>query len=141
MTPLSAIAVAGIQREHAGSAAALFNMVRNLGGAIGIALLQTFLTKREQFHSDVLTAQVSLLGDATRARLDQLTGYFMAHGVSDPGFAHHEAVVAVGRSVRHQAFMLGYSDTIILQSALLGLALLAVLMLKKTTAGPSGEAH
>jgi MFS transporter, DHA2 family, multidrug resistance protein len=32
MTPLSAIAVAGIEREHAGSAAALFNMIRNLGG-------------------------------------------------------------------------------------------------------------
>jgi DHA2 family multidrug resistance protein len=42
MMPLSAIAVAGIEREHAPSASALFNMVRNLGGAIGIAVLQTF---------------------------------------------------------------------------------------------------
>jgi DHA2 family multidrug resistance protein len=141
MTPLSAIAVAGIQREHAGSAAALFNMVRNLGGAIGIALLQTFLTKREQFHSSVLTAQVSLLSDATRSRLDQLTSRFMAHGVSDSAFAHHEAVVAVARVVRRQAFMLAYGDTIILQSALLGLALLAVLLLKRATLGSSGEAH
>jgi len=119
----------------------LFNMVRNLGGAIGIALLQTFLTKREQFHSNVLTAQVSLLDDATRTRLDQLTSRFMAHGVSDPAFAHHEAVVAVGRVISRQAFMLAYSDTIILQSALLGLALLAVLLLKRETADSSGEAH
>jgi DHA2 family multidrug resistance protein len=141
MTPLSAIAVAGIQREHAGSAAALFNMVRNLGGAIGIALLQTFLTKREQFHSNVLTAHVSLLGDATRTRLDQLTSRFMARGVSDAAFARHEAVVAIGRVIRRQAFMLAYSDTIILQSALLGLALLAVLLLKRATVGSSGEAH
>jgi DHA2 family multidrug resistance protein len=35
MMPLSAIAVAGIEREYAGSASALFNMGRNLGGAIG----------------------------------------------------------------------------------------------------------
>ena len=61
MTPLSAIAVAGIEREHAGSASALFNMSRNLGGAIGIAVLQTVLTAREHFHSVVLTSQVSLL--------------------------------------------------------------------------------
>jgi MFS transporter, DHA2 family, multidrug resistance protein len=88
----------------------------------------------------VLTAQVSLLDDATRARLDQLTSYFMAH-VSDPAFAHHEAVVAVGRVIRRQAFMLAYSDTIILQSALLGLALLAVLLLKRSAAASSGEAH
>jgi MFS transporter, DHA2 family, multidrug resistance protein len=141
MTPLSAIAVAGIQREHAGSAAALFNMVRNLGGAIGIALLQTFLTKREQFHSNVLTEQISLLGDATRTRLDQLTSRFMARGVSDPAYARHEAVVAIGRVIRRQASMLAYSDTIILQSGLLGLALLAVLLLKRATVASSGEAH
>jgi DHA2 family multidrug resistance protein len=141
MTPLSAIAVAGIQREHAGSAAALFNMVRNLGGAIGIALLQTFLTKREQFHSNVLTEQVSLLGDATRTRLDQLTSRFMALGVSDSAYARHEAIVAIGRVIRRQASMLAYSDIIILQSALLGLALVAVLLLKRATVASSGEAH
>jgi DHA2 family multidrug resistance protein len=141
MTPLSAIAVAGIEREYAGSASALFNMMRNLGGAIGIAVLQTFLTKREQFHSDVLTGQVSLLAQATRDRLDGLASRFMVHGLSDPALAHHEAAVAVARVVRRQASMLAYSDTIILQSALLGLALLAVLLLKKANAGPAGEAH
>ena len=49
--PLSAVATASIEAENAGSASALFNMMRNLGGAIGIAVLQTFLTKREQYHS------------------------------------------------------------------------------------------
>ena len=142
MTPLSAIAVAGIEREHAGSASALYNMIRNLGGAIGIAVLQTFLTLREQFHSDVLTGQVTLLGDATRDRLAGLAQRFMTHGVSDPAFAQHEAVVSVGRAVRRQAYMLAYSDTIIFQSALLGIALLLVLLLKKPKAGGvAGEAH
>jgi MFS transporter, DHA2 family, multidrug resistance protein len=141
MTPLSAMAVAGIEREHAGSAAALFNMMRNLGGAIGIAMLQTFLTKRGQFHSNMIDGQVSLLNDATRSRLDHLTQVFMAHGVSDPVFARHEAMVAVGRAIHRQATMLAFSDTIILQSALLGLALIAVLMLKNMQATSSGEAH
>src|SRR6201988_5498951 len=48
--PLSAVATAGIEPENAGSASALFNMMRNLGGAIGIAALQTFQSKREQYH-------------------------------------------------------------------------------------------
>ena len=42
-------------------------MMRNLGGAIGIAVLQTFLTKREQFHSNVLVPSVSPFDEATRA--------------------------------------------------------------------------
>jgi DHA2 family multidrug resistance protein len=141
MTPLSSIAVAGIEREHAPSASALYNMIRNLGGAIGIAVLQTVLTKREQFHSVILNAQVSLLNEPTRARLADLAHRFMAHGVSDPAFARHEAIVAVGRIIRRQASMLAYSDTIILQSALLGIGLLAVLLLKKTSVGPASEAH
>ena len=69
MTPLSVLATGGIEREQAGSASALFNMMRNLGGSIGIALLQTLLTKREQFHSAVINPSVSLLNEATRQRL------------------------------------------------------------------------
>jgi DHA2 family multidrug resistance protein len=141
MMPLAAISVAGIEREHAGSAAALFNMLRNLGGAIGIALLQTFLTKREQLHSDVLTSQVSVSGEATRARLQHLTDVFMTHVTTDPSVAQHDAAIAIGRTLRRQALILGFSDTIILQSVLLGLALVTVFFLKRSRPGAAGEAH
>jgi MFS transporter, DHA2 family, multidrug resistance protein len=133
MAPLSAIAIAGIEPEYAGSASALFNAMRNLGGAVGIALLQTLLTKREQFHSDVLSSQVTLFATATRQRLDRLVDYFLAHGTSDRTIANGEAALAIGRAVRHQAFMLGFSDVIIIQSAVLGLGLAAVLFLRGTS--------
>src|SRR5262249_37617843 len=51
MVPLSTIATGGIEKAEVGSASALFNMMRNLGGSIGIALISTFLTQREHFHS------------------------------------------------------------------------------------------
>ena len=76
--PLSAVATAGIEAENAGSASGLFNMMRNLGGAVGIALLQTLLTKREQYHSNVLMQSVSMLEQATQARVEKLTQYFMS---------------------------------------------------------------
>ncbi len=96
--PLSAVATAGIETENAGSASALFNMMRNLGGAIGIAALQTFLTKREQFHSNVLTQSVSLFEEATRTRIEALTNYFLSHGVTDRATATHKAIVAIGHT-------------------------------------------
>jgi DHA2 family multidrug resistance protein len=142
MAPLSAIAIAGIGPELAGSASALFNATRNLGGAVGIALLQTILTKREQFHSNVLSSQVSALAPETRQRLDRLVDYFLAHGASDRGGAYREAVVAIGRAIRHQAFLLGFSDTIVVQSAVLGLGLAAALFLRKASASSAaGGAH
>ena len=72
MTPLSAIAMLGITPQEAGGASGLFNMMRNLGGAIGTAAIETFFTKREQFHSAIITPGVSLLEPATRSRLADL---------------------------------------------------------------------
>jgi DHA2 family multidrug resistance protein len=141
MMPLAAMAVAGIEREHAGSAAALFNMVRNLGGAIGIAVLQTFLTKREQFHSDILTSQVSLSGEATRERLQHLAEVFMTRVTSDPNVAQHDAAIAMGRLLHRQALILGFSDTVIFQSVLLGFALITIVFLKRSRPGAAAEAH
>jgi DHA2 family multidrug resistance protein len=139
--PLSAVATASIEAENAGSASGLFNMMRNLGGAVGIAVLQTFLTKREQYHSNVLMPSVSLFEQATRARIEQLTKYFVTHGISDPAYASHRAVVAIGGVVQKQAFILAFSDTFYLLGAALIVALAATLMLKKPGRVDAGGAH
>src|SRR4029077_17425538 len=139
--PLSAVATAGIEAKNAGSASGLFNMMRNLGGAVGIAMLQTFLTKREQYHSNVLTQSVSLLEQATRTRIEQLTQYFMNHGVADHAEAAHRAVVAIGKVIQKQAFILAFSDTFYLLGIALIVALMAALLLKKPDHLESGGAH
>jgi DHA2 family multidrug resistance protein len=84
LTPLSAIAMLGIAPQEAGAASGLFNMMRNLGGAIGTAAIETFFTKREQFHSFIINEHVSMLEPATRDRLAELQQYFMSHGFPDP---------------------------------------------------------
>jgi MFS transporter, DHA2 family, multidrug resistance protein len=139
--PLSAVATAGIEMENAGSASALFNMMRNLGGAIGIAMLQTFLTKREQYHSNVLSQSVSLFEQATRTRIEQLTQYFLNHGIADRAQASHQAIVAIGHIVQKQAFILAFSDTFYLLGAALIVALMAALFLKKAGHLDAGGAH
>ena len=139
--PLSAIAVSGIEQENAGSASALFNMIRNLGGAVGIALLQTFLTKREQYHSNVLVQSVSLFEEATRSRSERLTAYFLSHGVSDHALAAHKGVIAIALRVRQQAYIMAFSDTFFLLGIALVIALAATLLLKKPGRIEAGGAH
>ncbi|MET4605863.1 DHA2 family multidrug resistance protein [Bradyrhizobium sp. JR4.1] len=141
MAPLSAVATAGIEAENAGSASGLFNMMRNLGGAVGIALLQTLLTKREQYHSNVLMQSVSVFEQSTRTRLEQLTQYFINHGVLDRADAAHRAYVAIGHIVQKQAYIFAFSDTFYLLGMALIVALAAVLFLKKPGHASAGGAH
>ena len=115
--------------------------MRNLGGAIGIALLQTFLTKREQFHSNVLGQSVSVFNEATRTRLDQLTHYFLTHGISDPASRWHKAVVAIGNRVHQQAYTMAFGDTFYLLGAALVVALVAALLLRKPARLAAAGAH
>jgi MFS transporter, DHA2 family, multidrug resistance protein len=138
LTPLSSLATGGIERENAGSASAMFNMMRNLGGSIGIAALETFVTKREQFHSNIITARVSLLDEATRQRIASLQAHFLTRGDSDSGTAWHDAVVQIGRTIRAQSYLLAYSDAFYLMGAALLLALLTALAMRKSGGGGAG---
>jgi DHA2 family multidrug resistance protein len=136
--PLSGLATAGIERENASSASSLFNMMRNLGGAIGIAFLQTALTKREQYHSNMLGQSVSTFDEATRGRIDRLTNYFLSHGVSDHALATQKAIVAVGRVVQKQATVMAFSDLFTLIGIALVLAMIATALLKRPSVDRAG---
>jgi DHA2 family multidrug resistance protein len=140
LAPLSAIAMFGIARRDAGAASGIFNMTRNLGGAIGTAAIETFFTKREQYHSFIINQHVSLLEPATRNRLAGLQQYFESHGFPDAAGASHRAIIAIGQSIRAEATIMGYADSFGLLGVVLLLAALVVALLRKGAAA-GGGAH
>jgi DHA2 family multidrug resistance protein len=109
MLTLSNFAMSGIPPKDMPSASSLFNMTRNLGGSVGIALLATSLTNREHFHSARLGESVSMFASATQLRLDQLTQAFVARGI-DPVTAANQAIGAIDRIVRRESFVMAYND-------------------------------
>ena len=139
ITPISAITTAGIAPSDAGAASGLSNMLRNLGGAVGTATLATILTKREQFHSNIIGQSVTIYREEVRQRIAELTNYFLAHGVSDPAAAQHQAIVAIGKTVKRQALIMGFSDTFAVIGVMLAIAAVALLFAKsKPGAGAAG---
>ncbi len=126
LTPLTSVTTGDIAPQDAAAASGISNMFRNLGGAIGTAVLATVITKREQFHSNIIGQSVTLGREEVRDRIAQMTDYFMAHGVPDPAAAHQQAIVALGNAVKHQALVMGFSDTFAVLGAVLALAAIAV---------------
>jgi len=142
LAPLSSMATGGIERENAGSASALFNMLRNMGGAVGIAAMETFITKREQFHSSIVDAHVSLFSEATRQRIQMMKDYFLAHGFNDPAQALHAAIINIGHVVRAQAYLLAYGDGFLLIGIeMFMVAVVAIFMTRTASAGGGGGGH
>jgi DHA2 family multidrug resistance protein len=139
--PLTGVASAQIAPGDAGSASALLNVMRNLGGAIGIAVLQPVVTKREQVHSNIITQNVTPENPALQPRLEALTRYFLSHGVSDPTEARTQAFAAIGKVVREQSYVLAFSDTFFLLGVVLVIALVASLFFKSVGKVSAGEAH
>ena len=142
MVPLSALATASMARgRETGAASALFNMLRNLGGSFAIAGLSTMLSIRERFHSARLGESVSMYADATRLRLQQLSGTFTANGV-DSFSAQLTATKALGQTMQRQAYFLAFNDCfLVLGVVLLSSALALFLMKRPQFAGGGGGAH
>lgn len=133
LTPLTTIATRDIAPKDAANASGLFNMLRNLAGAVGTASLATIITKREQFHSNIIGQSVTTFRDDVRQRIDDLTHYFMSHGVTDAAVAHQKAIVALGATVKRQALVMAYSDTFAVIGVMLAIAAVVLLFARKAT--------
>jgi DHA2 family multidrug resistance protein len=142
MLTLSNFAMQGVKPQDMASASSLFNMTRNLGGSIGIALLATALTNREHFHSARLGEAVSNYAPATQARLDQVTQSFVANGI-DPADAANKALRLVDNLVRREAYVMAYNDGFLIVGLIL-LGCIAVIWFAdkvKSPGGPGAGAH
>ncbi|WP_102223682.1 MDR family MFS transporter [Acidimangrovimonas sediminis] len=141
MTPMMVVATASLSPQQAGDASGMFNMLRNLGGAIGVAMIETFYSKREQFHSFVVNSNVSQLNPLARERLQDLQHNLMANGISDPSVAMSKAQAMLGMTIKKQAVIMGYGDAFGVLGVAIGAGALCMLFLKKPGGGGSAPAH
>jgi MFS transporter, DHA2 family, multidrug resistance protein len=141
LTPLTSVTTGDLAPQDAAAASGISNMLRNLGGAIGTAVLATVITKREQFHSNIIGQSVTLGREEVRNRIAAMTDYFMSHGVPDPAAAHGQAIVALGNTVKRQALVMGFSDTFVVLGTVLVLAAFVVLLTRKVKGASGAGAH
>jgi len=118
IVPLTTLATRGLPAARAGSASALFNMLRNLGGSIGIALLATRIDVREKFHSVRLGETISWFDAETVGRIRAITSHFVALG-ADPATAGRRALEVLDLTVRREAYVLSFGDAFTLLGVIL----------------------
>jgi DHA2 family multidrug resistance protein len=107
--PIMAASYDGIPPSKTDQASALINAARNTGGSIGVSIVSNVLTHREQFHQSRLVEQAIPSSAQYQDTLQQVTGFFTAHG-SALVQAHDQAIQWIGGQVQAQASFLAYMD-------------------------------
>ncbi len=107
--PLSLATLGPLPQQDISAGSGFYNLTRQLGGSVGIAILTTLLDRREAFHRAVLLEHVTPYDLATNQRLDMLTGALQSRGI-DAQTAHQQALALISQSVSTQAAVLSFAD-------------------------------
>lgn len=113
-TPLSAIALIEIPREKMAQASGLFNVIRQLGGSFGVAILATVLTTRVDYHSQIFSASVNTTSPVYQEVVHHLNGYMQENVGSNSAVAAQQSSYVVSAHLNKQAFIEGINDDFLL---------------------------
>lgn len=109
MMPLNQASVGAVAKEDTGDAAGLYNMARNLGGSMGLALLGVFIDRRMEMHSDVIREAVSGNSILAQERIAGSAANFAAQG-GDLLYGQMQALKQLAAQIDLQALVMTYSE-------------------------------
>jgi len=107
--PLSTTAMAFLKNQEIGNASGLYNLVRNIGGSVGISVVNTIVARHEQLHRNELSAYLDRGRIAVEGSLHGLENYLFAQGAS-PADATQRAYGLLGADLSSQARLWAYVD-------------------------------
>ncbi|HMK56420.1 MAG TPA: DHA2 family efflux MFS transporter permease subunit [Dissulfurispiraceae bacterium] len=127
--PLATVAMGTLPQSEMGNASGIFNLMRNIGGSAGIALLTTFLTRRAQANQSTIIAHLSALDSNFSQRLNELQSFLSVHVPAVE--AGRQAKFIIYDLARQQSQLLAFVQTFHALAIISVLCIAATLFLKK----------
>jgi DHA2 family multidrug resistance protein len=140
IVPLSSLATALLQPKDAGDGSAIFNIARNLGGSVGTAILDTVITRREQFYDFEIGGHINAFRPVVQARLQTLTDAFVSRGY-DLTTATQQAYAQIKNIVRREAYVMAFDDAFLVVGVSLLVATTLVWFCRKKKGRDAAAAH
>ncbi len=137
--PLTTLAMGRLRKQEMGNAAGIYNLVRNLGGSIGISALTAFLIRGAQTHQNYLAGNLAAGNPAVSSTIQGLAARF-GMGGADAVTAHREALGMVYGNLQQQASLMAYADNFRLLGYLSFLCIPLALLLARPQAAVGAEA-
>jgi len=139
--PLTTITMSRIPKPELGNATSIFNLMRNLGGSVGIATIATMLSRNTQVQYNVLGAHVTAFDLRTRMLLDQIRAGLMSRGL-DFSTATSAAYATLSGMVSRQAVMVAFVQLFRILALVFAVVIPLVFMMRRPKPGqPAAAAH
>jgi DHA2 family multidrug resistance protein len=106
--PLATMTTATLSREEMGNATGLFNMLRNIGGSIGIAMATTALIRRAALHQNEIGTNLTA-SSAVLQQKSRMMAVYLGHHIG-PAAARPESLGLMYRLLQQQSALLAYID-------------------------------
>src|SRR2546428_3112862 len=135
--PLTHLALAGRPMSKIPNGTGLFNLMRQLGGSVRIAISATVVQRFQAIHRADLIANVTQFSEAARARLSGIMATLVAQGTPPP-LAESKALKILDGLVTRQALMLSFEQLFLLFGACFVLSLPLLLLMHKSKGMPGG---
>jgi DHA2 family multidrug resistance protein len=138
--PVTSASFEGVPPERTNQASALINVARNIGGSIGVALSQTMLAQRQQFHQSRLVEHIAPSDVGYQQIIDAMTRFFQAQG-SNASDAASQAIAWVGQTLQQQIDLLSYID-VFWMLMMVGVTMIPIaLIIKPINLGAPSRGH
>jgi len=138
IVPITNVALGTLPPDRIKNASGLFNLTRNLGGAIGLAILTTMLNDRMDLHLARLHESVNWSRGPATEMLANLTARFHDFGSS----AQPMALKQMFMMARQQATVMSFADVFLMLTVLfVALAVLGIVMKRPAAVAAGGDAH
>jgi DHA2 family multidrug resistance protein len=139
--PLTSATMAELKVSELAQGTGMFNLTRQLGGSLGIAIMATLLTRFTAMKKAMLTEHITNIDPASLGRLQQITQGLIARG-TNPLLAKQQALMIIDKQIQAQASVLAFSRIYLISGAIL-VGALPLLLLFKTGKGrgSAGMAH
>jgi DHA2 family multidrug resistance protein len=134
--PLTTVTMSPIPNEGMGNATSIFNLMRNIGGSLGIAASTTLLARRQQFNFDMLGTRINPYSIQLRSDLGRIQSGFMAQGKGAIE-ASQLAKGAILGLVQKQALMISFINVFRLLGLIFFFALPLLFIMKGSPKGES----
>jgi DHA2 family multidrug resistance protein len=128
--PLTTLTLSAIRKEEMGNATSIFNLMRNLGGSVGISFTATMLSRRAQFHQSHLVDRLTPFDMAYQQGAGQAAQALQSGGLESGSAVHGGLGVLYERMLR-EAGMLSFNDVFYLLTVMIILILPLVLFMKR----------